>query len=128
MATENTGMVSSLGNLISGRGFGPTDGMPSNPRIPNLGGNIGGGLGGGGGSASEGLGQINQGAGTVASAISRASDALGSGGGAGQMPIPEMTTYKKGGAVKKYTHPDGKLNLSAGGVSTASKNKSCSGW
>jgi hypothetical protein len=79
---------------------------------------------GGGGSATDGLGQINSGAGTVGSALSRASAALGTGGGQGGMgdmggvlgrmraglggtpqfsggPAPQVTAgpFKKGGKV-----------------------------
>jgi hypothetical protein len=98
-----------------------------------------GGGGGGGGSASDGLGQINQGAGTVATAISRASDALGGGGGGlmggggkgGLGPdVPDfaMTTYaKKGGSIKKHSS-GGKINLNECRVSTTPKGKTNSNW
>jgi len=76
-------------------------------------------LGGGGGSASDGLGQIDAGAGTVRSAINTAASALGGGGSS----LPAGATYKKGGYVK-----GGKINLGSGRVSTASKNKSNSNW
>jgi hypothetical protein len=125
------GGIAGLGSLLAGvNGNTPAyKDLPGQPS-PGLGGPLGGI--GGGGSASDGLGQINQGAGTVASAISRASDALGVGGGGGLIgggasPNPDMTTYKKGGSVKKHSS-DGKINLKDCRVSTASKGKKNSGW
>ena len=77
---------------------------------------------GGGGSAQDGLGQIDTGSGTVRSALSTAASALGGGGGGGGGQ-PGLA-YKKGGYVSK----GGKINLGSGRVSTASKNKNCSNW
>jgi hypothetical protein len=82
--------------------------------------------GGGGGSAQDGLSQIDSGSSTVAGAIGRAADALGGGGGGGgQIAQPQ---FKKGGSVKKYTDSNGKLNLGSGRVSTSSKNSKQSNW
>jgi len=129
------GGIAGLGSLLAGvNGNIPAyKDLPSQPS-PRLGGLLGGGgTGGGGGSAQDGLGQINQGAGTVASAISRASDALGGGGGVGgvqpQGEKIDMTgvTYKKGGSVKKYSS-GGKINLKDCSVSTAPKGKKNSNW
>lgn len=86
---------------------------------------------GGGGSAQDGLGQIDTGSGTVRSALNTATSALGGGGGSslppggggGSLP-PELIMYKKGGYVSK----GGKLNLGSGRISTATKNKNCSNW
>ena len=107
--------ISSLGGAL---------GMPK--EIPGFGGgDVGttGGtspLGGGSsGSATDGLGLIDSGAGTVRSAINQASTALGGGGGG----LGPDFAYKKGGYVK-----GGKINLGSGRVSTASKNKSNSNW
>jgi len=50
--------------------------------------------GGGGGSAQDGLGQIDTGAGTVRGALSTAAGALGGAGG-----LPPGAMYKKGGKV-----------------------------
>ena len=75
---------------------------------------------GGGGSAQDGLGQIDTGSGTVRSALSTAASALGGAGGSSS-PQP---IYKKGGYVAK----GGKINLGSGRISTASKNKNCSSW
>jgi hypothetical protein len=119
------GGMTSLGSLAAGAMTPAYKDLPGQPNIvPSV--------GGGGGSASDGLGQINQGAGTVAGAISRASDALGSGGGGlmgggGTPPNNDMTTYKKGGPVKKYSS-GGKINLKDCSVSTASKGKNNSSW
>jgi len=77
---------------------------------------------GGGGSAQDGLGQIDSGSGTVRSAINTASSALGGGGGGSSLPPGAI--YKKGGYVSK----DGKLNLGSGRISTSTKNKNCSNW
>ena len=94
------------------------------PQMPS--GPIGGkGIGGGGGSAQDGLGQINSGAATVGSAIGTAQSALGGGGGGLQ---PNTAMYKKGGEVKKSYTTGGKINLNACGVSTASKSKKNSCW
>jgi len=100
----------------------PTDGntTPQMPKGPIA----GGGLGGGGGSAQDGLGQVNTGASTIASAIGQAQSALGGGGGS----PPNATMYKKGGSVSKNYTTGGKINLSSCGVSTAQKNKSQSNW
>jgi hypothetical protein len=70
---------------------------------------IGGGMGGG--SAQDGLGQINTGAQTVGSAINQAATALGTGGGMAQNPFtsggvdlsPMMDSFKNGGKVKSKT-------------------------
>ena len=52
----------------------------------------------GGGSAQDGLSQVNNGASTIANAIGQAQSALGVGNGnTGPNPI----TFKKGGSVKK---------------------------
>jgi len=75
--------------------------------------------GGDGGTAQDGLGQIDSGAGTVRSAINTATSALGGGSS-----LPVGATYKKGGYVAK----GGELNLGSGRVTTASKNKSNSNW
>lgn len=83
--------------------------------------------GGGGGSAQDGLGQIDTGSGTVRSALSTAASALG-GAGAGGGLLPGAM-YKKGGSVKgNYTFKGGKLNLGSGRISTASKNKASPNW
>ena len=126
------GGIAGLGSLLAGVNANTPayKDLPGQPTGGGFGGIVGGG--GGGGSASDGLGQINQGAGTVATAISRASDALGSGGGGlmgggGTSPNNDMTTYKKGGPVKKYSS-GGKINLKDCGVTTASKGKKNSSW
>ena len=106
-------------------------GMPMQGGIPGYGDGDTGGTSttggtsplGGGGSATDGLGQIDAGAGTVRSAISTAANALGNGGGGGGGEKP-MFEFKKGGYVDK----GGKLNLGSGRVSTATKNKSNSNW
>jgi hypothetical protein len=121
------GIIAGLGSMVN-PGNTPSF-SPVGELTPKFG---GGGGGGGGGSASDGLGQINQGAGTVAGAISRASDALGSGGGGlmggGSSPNNDMTTYvKKGGSIKKHSN-GGKINLKDCRVSTASKGKNNSSW
>jgi hypothetical protein len=90
--------------------------------MPNPGGK---GLGGGGGSAQDGLGQVNSGASTIGNAIGQAQSALGGGGGGG-LAQPQM--YKNGGAAKKSYTNGGKINLGACGVSTASKGKKNSDW
>ena len=95
--------ISQLSNLMSGLTMGP--GNPNGPQGSPLG-SIGGGstspvnmpMPGGGGSAADGLGQINTGAGTVGSALSRASAALGTGGGGGMVGAG-MNPFKKGGKV-----------------------------
>jgi hypothetical protein len=99
------GGIAGLGSLLAGvngniPAYKDLPNKPSNPFSGSIGGV------GSGGSASDGLGQINQGAGTVAGAISRASDALGGGGGGlngaiGPSPNNDSTTYKKGGSAKK---------------------------
>ena len=111
--------------MASIAGLGKMMGMPQEG-IPSYGGGDGGvpipsvgTTGGGGGSAQDGLGQIDSGAGTVRSAISTAASALGGGGGS----LPPGAIYKKGGYVK-----GGKINLGSGRVSTASKNKNSSNW
>lgn len=103
-------------------------GMPMDKGIPSYGGGDAGGtsptgVGGGGGSASDGLGQIDSGSSTVRSAINTATSALGSGSGGGGSSHP-LYEFKKGGYVGK----DGKLNLGSGRVSTTTKNKSNSNW
>jgi hypothetical protein len=92
--------------------------------MPNPGGK---GLGGGGGSAQDGLGQVNSGASTIGNAIGQAQSALGGGGGGGISP-PNTAMYKKGGAAKKSYTTGGKINLGACGVSTTSKGKKNSDW
>ena len=124
------GGMTSLGSLAAGAMTPAYKDLPGQPTGGGLGGIVGGGVAGG--SASDVLGQINQGAGTVATAISRASDALGSGGGGlmgggGTPPNNDMTTYKKGGSAKKYSS-GGKINLKDCGVSTASKGKKNPNW
>jgi len=113
--------IAQLGSMMTpanGDAPRPTD----TPQMPS--GPIGGkGLGGGGGSAQDGLGQINSGAATVGSAIGTAQSALGGGGG-----NPNPTMYKKGGEVKKSYTTGGKINLNACGVSTTSKGKKNSDW
>jgi hypothetical protein len=121
------GGMTSLGALAASAMTPAYKDLPGQP----TGGGFGGIVGGGGGSASDGLGQINQGAGTVATAISRASDALGSGGGGlmggGSSPNNDMTIYAKGGSIKKHSN-GGKINLKDCRVSTASKGKNNSCW
>ena len=120
------GGMTSLGSLAAGA-------MPAYKDLPGQPTAVPSGGGGGGGSASDGLGQINQGAGTVATAISRASDALGGGGGGGlngaigPSPNNDQTTYKKGGSAKKHSS-GGKINLKDCSVSTTPKGKTNSNW
>ena len=79
----------------------------------------------GGGSAQDGLSQVNNGASTIANAIGQAQSALGVGNGnTGPNPI----TFKKGGSVKKKYTSGGKINLDACGVSTTSKGRKNSSW
>lgn len=125
MATNQ--QITGLGGLLSGvvgNSIGSTDNSFEPPQL-GLPPSFGGGGGGGGGSAQDGLGQVNTGASTIASAIGQAQNALGgSGGGGGQF----AQAFKKGGTAKKYTTSGGRLNLSAGGASTAQKNKKQSNW
>ena len=103
-----------LGQLLGG-GTQQTTRMPSEffgmpgRSAPQIG-------GGGGGSAEDGIGQINSGASTVSSALNSAKNALGGGGG-GAEPQGGYT-FKKGGSIKKTSTK----------VTTASKNKSNSNW
>jgi hypothetical protein len=121
--------ISSLTNLLGGSGAGamtPASTSLSGPLAATpFGTPSGGGSIGGGGSAQDGLGQVNSGASTIASAIGQAQSALGGSSGAPNSGRPE---FKKGGSVKKYTTSSGRLNLSAGGASTAQKNKKQSNW
>ena len=70
-----------------------------------------GSQGGGGGDAQAGLGQVNQGAGTIGSALGKAAEAIGGGGGGGFGPgAPGGPVFgggqgafmKKGGSAKKF--------------------------
>lgn len=96
---------------------------PSPPDTPTLPMPNPGGKGFGGGSAQDGLGQVNSGASTIGNAIGQAQSALGGGGG-----NPNPTLYKKGGTAKKSYTTGGKINLGACGVSTTSKGKKNSDW
>lgn len=83
----------------------------------------------GGGSAMDGLNQVDQGAQTTRGAIGTAQNALGgnpTGGATGNGISSAM--YKKGGSVKRHSDNSGKLNLSSGKVSTAVRNKSNPNW
>jgi len=120
------GIIAGLGSMVrpgDTPSFSPAGELtPKFGAMPPGGGDGGGG---GGGSASDGLGQIHQGAGTVAGAISRASNALGGGGGGGgSFPT---AAYKKGGSAKKHSS-GGKISLKDCSVSTASKGKNNSNW
>jgi len=88
------GGMSSLGGMI-----------PDTPTEPQPGG------GGGGGSAFQGLDTIGSGSKTVGDALSRASSAIGSGGGG------QNTNYKKGGQVTTTRR-----------VSTVERSKKCGDW
>jgi SLT domain-containing protein len=123
MATQ----ISSLANLMGGSGANaltPVSSQAIDSGTGSGGTGLGGILGSGsfGGSAQDGLGQVNNGASTIASAINTASNALGGGGQSGR---PE---FRKGGSVKKGYTSGGKINLGACGVSTSSKGKKNSGW
>jgi hypothetical protein len=101
--------ISGITDVLPGSDWTGTKPVPSVGTSPT----------GGGGSAQDGLGQIDTGAGTVRGALSTAASALGGAGGP-----PPGAMYKKGGYVSK----GGKLNLGSGRISTASKNKNCSSW
>ena len=104
--------VTGLTDLLPGGDWTGTKPVPSVGTSPT----------GGGGSAQDGLGQIDAGSGTVRGALSTAANALGGAGGG-------MPMYKKGGSVKgNYTSKDGKLNLGSGRISTSSKNKASPNW
>jgi len=86
------------------------------------------GRGGGGGSAQEGLGQVQNGASMLGNALNTASSALSGGGGGGALAEPQASVpFNKGGSVKKYSG-NGKINLKDCGVSTAPKGKKNSCW
>lgn len=107
------GGITGLGQMMAGAvdpgyGFNPTSG-------------------GGGGTAQDGLNQINDGTKTVGSAVSTAQSALGgggnSGGGASNYGFTEPTQIekKRGGSIKKHAS-GGKINLKDCKVSTHEKN------
>ena len=75
--------ISSLTDMLPGSDWTGTKPVPSVGTSPT----------GGGGSAQDGLGQIDTGSGTVRSALSSAASALGGAGG------PPGFAYKKGGKV-----------------------------
>lgn len=77
---------------------------------------------GGGGSAMEGLGQVDQGTATTRGAIGTAQGALG--GNSGGSPPSSMPQYKKGGKVSS----GGKSGHITTKMSTAVRNKSNSNW
>ena len=83
-------------------GLGQMLGMPDLGKAPSSGGGGPIGGGGGGGSAMDGLGTVNQGAASIGSALGRASEAIGGGGGFNDV-VPNSsinsTAYKKGGKV-----------------------------
>jgi len=122
----NGGMMS-LGSLASGINannsqvsFAGINGVPGTSMTgPQF-----GLSGGGGGSAQEGLGQVQDGASMLGNALNTASSALGGGGSGGQFARaePQGSSFKKGGSAKKYSS-GGKINLKDCGVSTAQKSK-----
>ena len=75
--------ISGLTDMLPGSDWTGTKPVPSVGTSPT----------GGGGSAQDGLGQIDTGSGTVRSALSSAASALGGAGG------PPGLAYKKGGKV-----------------------------
>ena len=112
-----TPMIKSLGDYTGTNGLSvvPGSGSGGGAPMPSV---------GGGGSATDGLGQIDAGSGTVRGALSTAASALGGAGGGVTTIGGQPGLYKKGGYVSK----GGKLNLASGRVSTATKNKNCSNW
>lgn len=86
------GGISGLGDMV---GISP-------PNTPPVGGGGSATESGRGGSATDGLSTVNQGAQNIGSALSRASAAIGGGGGTGgggDITTPTMPFYKKGGHV-----------------------------
>ena len=77
--------IAGLTDLLPGSDYTGTKPVPSVGTSP---------MGGGGGSAQDGLGQIDTGAGTVRGALSTAAGALGGAGG-----LPPGAMYKNGGKV-----------------------------
>jgi len=107
--------IAGLSDMLPGSDWTGTKPVPSVGTSPT----------GGGGSAQDGLGQIDAGSGTVRGALSTAANALGGASGG----LPPGAMYKKGGSVKgNYTSKGGKLNLGSGRISTSSKNKASPNW
>ena len=115
------GGVSSLGGMLAPSGMSPPPSLPPPPTMGSGTGTPVSSAGTSGGSAQDGLSQIDSGSGTVRNAINSVKSALGGGTEGG-------LEFKKGGSVKKYTEHGGRLNLKSSGVSTATKNKTKSNW
>lgn len=121
------GGISTLTGMLKGMGSTGSSGTPLDSGIGNRSLSVATlPTQGSGGSAQDGLGQIDAGAGTVRSAINAAQGALGGGGGGGG--LPPFGAFKKGGQVKRYTSADGRLDLKSSGTSTAQKGKTKSNW
>jgi hypothetical protein len=105
--------------------------------VPNVGGMLGGSTqsapigGGNSDGVMAGIGQVNQGANAIGSALNTINGAIGGSGMGGNFSgsssdvMPRM--MKKGGSVKAYTK-GGKINLDACSVSTHTKSEKSSNW